>query len=90
MLCFSLQNYRAYSFCGTIEYMAPEVVEGGHSGHDFVSRKFDFIAALTLWRLETHKLVLWQTVKTQIKFHQDGHCLLRQNRSSDKEMKYFF
>ena len=31
------QNYRAYSFCGTIEYMAPEVVEGGHSGHDFVS-----------------------------------------------------
>lgn len=29
------KNYRAYSFCGTIEYMAPEVVEGGSSGHDF-------------------------------------------------------
>ncbi|XP_052272936.1 ribosomal protein S6 kinase alpha-5-like isoform X2 [Dreissena polymorpha] len=28
-------SHRAYSFCGTIEYMAPEVVEGGHSGHDF-------------------------------------------------------
>ncbi|XP_017332476.1 ribosomal protein S6 kinase alpha-5 [Ictalurus punctatus] len=25
---------RAYSVCGTIEYMAPEIVEGGESGHD--------------------------------------------------------
>jgi hypothetical protein len=25
---------RAYSFCGTIEYMAPEVVVGGNHGHD--------------------------------------------------------
>ncbi|CAH0546581.1 unnamed protein product [Brassicogethes aeneus] len=25
---------RAYSFCGTIEYMAPEVVKGGTQGHD--------------------------------------------------------
>ncbi|KAF5297430.1 hypothetical protein FQR65_LT01361 [Abscondita terminalis] len=25
---------RAYSFCGTIEYMAPEVVRGGTVGHD--------------------------------------------------------
>lgn len=27
-------NERAYSFCGTIEYMAPEVVKGGTFGHD--------------------------------------------------------
>ncbi|XP_063216041.1 ribosomal protein S6 kinase alpha-5-like isoform X2 [Bacillus rossius redtenbacheri] len=28
------KDQRAYSFCGTIEYMAPEVVRGGSSGHD--------------------------------------------------------
>jgi ribosomal protein S6 kinase alpha-5 len=33
----SLQEQRAYSFCGTIEYMAPEVVRGGSAGHDIVS-----------------------------------------------------
>lgn len=31
---------RAYSFCGTIEYMAPEVVRTGNHGHDHVSNLF--------------------------------------------------
>lgn len=33
-------DQRAYSFCGTIEYMAPEVVRGGTQGHDIVSTLF--------------------------------------------------
>lgn len=31
---------RAFSVCGTIEYMAPEIVEGGESGHDKVIYAF--------------------------------------------------
>ena len=34
---------RAYSFCGTIEYIAPEVVRGGNHGHDIVSWKIIII-----------------------------------------------
>uniref|UniRef100_A0A7N4NI30 Ribosomal protein S6 kinase n=1 Tax=Sarcophilus harrisii TaxID=9305 RepID=A0A7N4NI30_SARHA len=28
------ETERAYSFCGTIEYMAPDIVRGGDTGHD--------------------------------------------------------
>lgn len=46
---YVLQNYRAYSFCGTIEYMAPEVVEGGSSGHDFVSTFLFYMYSTEDW-----------------------------------------
>ncbi len=36
-MSFIPQNARAYSFCGIIEYMAPEIVKGGSQGHDMVS-----------------------------------------------------
>lgn len=35
-------EHRAYSFCGTIEYMAPEVVRGGSHGHDQVRSLKEF------------------------------------------------
>ena len=51
---------------------------------------------LTLLSLVTHKWVLWwQTVKTQMKchrmktFHLGLYCLLRQKRSSEKEIQYY-
>lgn len=40
------QVERAFSVCGTIEYMAPEIVEGGESGHDKVIFAFSFY---TVW-----------------------------------------
>lgn len=46
---------RAYSFCGTIEYMAPEVVKGGTQGHDIVS--VYFIYRLHYFFFNIHELV---------------------------------
>lgn len=39
-LLLLMQVERAFSVCGTIEYMAPEIVEGGESGHDKVNLVF--------------------------------------------------
>jgi len=38
MLSVWTQTHRAFSFCGTIEYMAPELVKSTTAGHDFVSQ----------------------------------------------------
>lgn len=45
-MCVLKQMERAFSVCGTIEYMAPEIVEGGESGHDKVICTFIFYAAI--------------------------------------------
>lgn len=36
----SLDNSKAYSFCGTIEYMAPEIVN--HKGHSYAADWWSF------------------------------------------------
>ncbi|XP_062296628.1 ribosomal protein S6 kinase alpha-5 isoform X2 [Scomber scombrus] len=41
------QMERAFSVCGTIEYMAPEIVEGGESGHD---KGYSFMAPSILFK----------------------------------------
>lgn len=48
VLMVLLQAERAFSVCGTIEYMAPEIVEGGQSGHDKVRRRFLFLKRRSL------------------------------------------
>ena len=45
----SEKDRRAYSFCGTIEYMAPEVVRGGNVGHDIVSGITDYVGNEVWW-----------------------------------------
>ncbi|KAJ7404724.1 hypothetical protein WISP_143888 [Willisornis vidua] len=42
-LMLTSKNERAYSFCGTIEYMAPDIVRGGDAGHDKVKFYYELI-----------------------------------------------
>ena len=55
--------------------------------HDGV---FKIRTRLTISRPENPKRVISQTIKTLMKFHQDLHCLPRQNRFSEKEIQYCF
>ena len=48
---FFKQVERAFSVCGTIEYMAPEILEGGESGHDKVVHSFMFDTIVCLLSL---------------------------------------
>ncbi|MFT7801677.1 ribosomal protein S6 kinase alpha-5 isoform X1 [Arapaima gigas] len=52
---------RAYSVCGTIEYMAPEIVEGGQSGHD---------KAVDWWSLG---VLMYELLTGGSPFTVDGH-----------------
>ena len=42
----NLENDKAYSFCGTVEYMAPEVVS--RKGHNFAADWWSF-GVLMVW-----------------------------------------
>uniref|UniRef100_A0A8C9STV2 Ribosomal protein S6 kinase n=1 Tax=Scleropages formosus TaxID=113540 RepID=A0A8C9STV2_SCLFO len=52
---------RAYSMCGTIEYMAPEIVEGGQGGHD---------KAVDWWSLG---VLMYELLTGGSPFTVDGH-----------------
>ena len=55
-MAFIPQNARAYSFCGTIEYMAPEIVKGGSQGHDMVSFGFSSLSSAFGTVLSIHRM----------------------------------
>ena len=43
----NLENDKAYSFCGTVEYMAPEVVS--RKGHTFAADWWSFGVLMVNW-----------------------------------------
>ncbi|CAH2098897.1 unnamed protein product [Euphydryas editha] len=54
---------RAYSFCGTIEYMAPEVVRSGSQGHDIINKQKKFRVfglSLTILHMYVYKNTTFQ------------------------------